>query len=113
MATVGVLRIKASSGGTVEEGTSIGTANVTWRTNATAVPRTHALTLYDLPGASSTAWTKADLDAAQIGVRATAADTLALYVSAMWVAVEFVPGANPPVAQNKFVRQAVNRSATY
>lgn len=88
-----VLRIKASAGGTTEESASI-TANATvWNTNATANPRNYQLTLYDLPGASTTPWTKTDLDATQIGVRLTNSPVGLAQVSTMWLLVDHKPAA--------------------
>ena len=85
------LRIRASSGGTVEEGSTIAPANATWRTNAPAAPQNYSLTLYDLPGASTTAWTKADLDTAQIGLHNTTNDDEFTDVSTIWLLVEYTP----------------------
>jgi hypothetical protein len=49
--------------------------------------------LVDLPGASSTAWTKAALDATGIGARISVDDTDVLRISAIWLAVDHKPGA--------------------
>ena len=86
-----VLRVKASSGGTVEESAAITPSNATWVTNAAAAPRNYSLTLYDLPGASTTPWTKEDLASAQIGVRLSATSTNAAQVSTLWLLVDSVP----------------------
>lgn len=93
-----VLRIAASSGGTVEESGNITLSTATWNTNATASPKNYQLTLYDLPGASSTAWTKADLDTTQIGVRNTNDPTPQAQVSTLWLLVDHKPagGGGPP-----------------
>ena len=89
-----VLRIEASAGGTVEESANIGVNNITWRTNSNdTIVYTYLLTLYDLPGASAAAWTKTDLDAAQIGVRETATDTHLAQVSTLWLLVDHKPSA--------------------
>lgn len=88
-----VLRIKDSSGGTVEESSAIDCSTTTWNTNAVATSKNYSLTLYDLPGASTTAWTKAELDTAQIGVRQSVADTHAAQVSTMWLLVDHKPTA--------------------
>ena len=86
------LRIKSAPAGTVEESSAITCTTTTWGTNAVAAPRNYALTLYDLPGASTTAWTKADLDTAQIGVRLTNEPTDAEpQVSTMWLLVDHKP----------------------
>lgn len=88
-----VLRIKASSGGTVEEGSNIIMNGTTWKTNANATPRAYSLTLYDLPGASTTVWTKTDLDAAQIGMKADAAGVVTAEPSTLWLLVDHKPTA--------------------
>lgn len=86
-----VLRIKASASGTVEESGAITPSNTTWVTNAAAAPRNYSLTLYDLPGASTTAWTKADLETAQIGYRLSATSTNAAQISTVWALVDYTP----------------------
>lgn len=86
-----VLRIKASSGGTVEESSNITFNTTTWNTNATAAPRNYPLTLYDLPGASTTAWAKSNLDTTQIGVRNTINPTGNAQVSTLWLLVDYTP----------------------
>lgn len=89
-----VLRIKASSGGTVEESASIDVPLVSWNSPfPSPPPYTYKFTLYDLPGASTTAWTKADLDTAQIGIREAVTDTHFALISAIWLAVDFTPAA--------------------
>ena len=86
-----VLRIKASASGTVEESSAITPSNTTYVTNAAAAPRNYSLVLYDLPGASTTAWTKNDLEQAQIGVRLSATSTNAAQVSTLWASVDYTP----------------------
>ena len=88
-----VLRIKASSGGTVEESGNI-LATTTWQTNTAAAPRNYSLTLYDLPGASTTAWTKADLDTAQIGVKKIDGLAVLNRISTLWLLVEHTPAVS-------------------
>lgn len=87
------LRIKASAGGTLEESAQIAlTTNTTWHTNANAVPRNYVFTLYDLPGASTTPWAKANLDAAQIGVNHdSGTGTSDPNVSTLWLLVDHKP----------------------
>lgn len=87
-------RIKAAASGTVEEGSAITITNSTFVTNASAAPRNYNLTLYDLPGASTTAWTKADLDTTQIGVKHTADASFNAQVSTMWLLVDYAPAAS-------------------
>lgn len=95
-----VTRIKASSGGTVDESSSITIAtNADYRTNAVANPRNYALTLYDLPGASTTAWTMADLNSAQIGVKSSDGDG-DTKVSTLWLLVDYVRGEHAGFIQN-------------
>src|SRR3990167_6828631 len=84
------LRIKASSGGTVESSAGINQADTSWHTNAAALPFNYSLTLYDLPGASTTPWAASNLDTAQIGVEHTGGTTLGTDVSTEWLLVEYV-----------------------
>lgn len=90
-----VLRIKASASGTVEESANLDVNSVTF---AAPYPLPHLsddnykLTLYDLPGASTTAWTKADLDQAQAGIREAVTDAHLARVAALWVTVDHKPG---------------------
>lgn len=88
-----VLRIKASSGGTVEESAGITPNSTSYTTNANAAPKNYPFTLYDLPGASTTAWTKADLDATQIGWKKSADSTVGARVSTLWLLVGHKPAA--------------------
>lgn len=86
-----VFRIKASASGTVEESAAITATTNVWGTNAMANPRNYPLTLYDLPGASTTAWTKSDLDTTQIGARISTGDTHPVQLSTMWLLVDHKP----------------------
>lgn len=89
-----VLRIKASASGTTEESANFSWPNsTTWLTNASAAPRNYQLTLYDLPGASTTAWTKADLDTAQIGAKPTGTLTAEVQMTSIWLLVDHKPAA--------------------
>lgn len=96
-------RIKASSGGTVEEGTTSrhnpGEQWNTYASGSTVNPAyRHWLTLYDLPGASTTAWTTGALDSAQIGVRMDSGIVNEeARVSAVWLLVEYVPSSGPTI----------------
>lgn len=89
-----VLRIKASASGTVEESTAITSTNTSWHTNSNTGPRNYKLTLYDLPGASTTEWTKADLDTAQIGARISVDNTDNIEISALWLLVDYIPASS-------------------
>lgn len=96
-----VIRIKASASGTVEESASLDCNSVNWQSPAPLPANTnYALTLYDLPGASTTPWTKADLDTAQAGVREAVTDTHFARVSAVWVIVDHKPGVAPSTNVN-------------
>lgn len=101
-----VLRIRASSGGTVESSSNLGGNTTTWNTNGFNSPRGYKLVLYDLPGASTTAWTKTDLDTAQIGVRCTTSDTDNYLISTLWLSVDHAP-ASVVASTRKFQRASV------
>lgn len=90
-----VLRIKASASGTVEESAALDLNSLTYQGPAPLpADSNYKLTLYDLPGASTTAWTKADLDAAQAGMRLSVTDTHFARIAALWVMVDHKPGAS-------------------
>ncbi len=111
-----VLRIKASASGTVEESAVIAATATAWNTNHTAHPRNAKLTLYDLPGASTTPWTKTDLTNAQIGVKMTTADSLSnLDVSALWLTVDHKPTpAAGFIARKPYtINQSIMRGGNY
>lgn len=93
-----VTRIKASSSGTVEESSSIDWSFNGWRTNREG-PTAHnyVLTLYDLPGASTSDWTITDLDSAQIGVRHDALSINEVRLSTIWLLVDYSPSVGNPV----------------
>ena len=95
-----VVRVKASASGTVEESSSMAPVSTTWLTNNvnTTLPGLYPLTLYDLPGSSTTAWTKTDLDAAQIGVRQTKNAISASNVTTLWMYVDHKPAPAAPSA---------------
>lgn len=85
-----VVRVKASASGTVEESAAISPSGTAYRTNNNNI-RDFLLTLYDLPGASTTAWTKADLTTAQIGIRKSADSTNGARISTLWMLVDYTP----------------------
>lgn len=96
-----VLRIKASAAGTVEESASLDVNAVTYHGPAPLPANdNYQLTLYDLPGASTTAWTKADLDTAQAGIRESVTDTHFARVGALWVMVGFTPASGTDYTQS-------------
>ena len=86
-----VLRVKASAGGTVEESSVIAPNSTTWRSFMNSTPKSYPITIYDLPGASSTPWTAADLDVAQIGIRLSTARVYGIWISTVWMLVEYQP----------------------
>lgn len=87
-------RIKASSGGTVEElaaGNYIPNST-SWRTNNRSVGSNPKLILYDLPGASTTKWRSTDLETTQIGIKQLIASAVdAIGVSQIYLQVLYVP----------------------
>lgn len=86
-----VLRAKATSGGTVEESSNLLNNTTTWYSNSQSAPL-YALNLYDLPGASTTEWTKTELDTAQIGVRLSVSDgAQEARISSLWMLVDYTP----------------------
>jgi len=109
------LGIEASSGGTMEESAALDLNNTAWRTNNNGSFLNPPLTLYDLPGAPTTDWTKADLDTAQCRTRLALTDTHFARVTAMWLLVDHKPAAAAPAPtfKPKIISQAVNRAATY
>jgi len=84
-----VVRAKKAAAGTVSESSAITPANTTWHSNANSYPYNYLLTLYQDP--NSSAWTKATLDTAQIGVRISTGDTNDAQVSTLWMLVEYIP----------------------
>jgi hypothetical protein len=91
-----LFKYRITANGVTEElptAVSVDPATVSWRLG-TDSPNRHdwsALTLYDLPGASTSPWTKALLDSAQIGVRTTLAATGATRLTALYLIVEYTP----------------------
>ncbi|MFE9935863.1 hypothetical protein [Streptomyces hirsutus] len=85
-----VYRLKAQAAGTTSESASVSVALAGWATNKATAPYVPQLTSYANPQ-SGTAWTRAALDTAQIGVRANISQATARRVSALWAIVEYVP----------------------
>lgn len=90
-------RLKATSGGTVEESGSINADNgAGYSTNyntASATANLYPLTLLDLPGSSVTKWTASDLDTAQVGMRHDTHEN-GFRTTTMWLLVEYIPVTN-------------------
>jgi hypothetical protein len=94
----GVMRITA--GGNTEEGTAFsGAGNIAYVSYQTSPLANFTLVLVDMPGASTAAFTKADLDATQIGVRETVSDTHFIRVSAVWLMFEHKPAGAAPATK--------------
>lgn len=108
-----VLRIKATASGIVEESGSLDCNSVTFQGPAPLPANSnYQLTLYDLPGASTTVWTKADLDTAQIGVRESASDAHFARVAAIWLIAGHTPSAAEEIRRKPvIINQAVKRAA--
>lgn len=87
-----VVRVKASSGGTVEESASISSASTTYQSNSTGTPKNYPITLYSLPS-SSTPWTASDLNSAQLGVRTVSNTANNWRFTAIWALVEYRPAS--------------------
>jgi hypothetical protein len=75
-------------------GSTIVPANTTWRTNAASVPRNYPNTIYDMPGVSTTAITKADLEDFFLSVNIENNNTNAAQVSTLWLLVDYTPAAD-------------------
>lgn len=84
------LRLKDASGAVPIESTNINPASSTWVSNATASPYNYTMTAYTRPE-QSTAWTKATLDTAQIGIRSVNSTSGVIQVSNIWMLVEYTP----------------------
>ena len=86
------VRLKASSGGTVDDATGdIVDADTAWRTNDDDPRALNWLTAFDLPGTSTAPWTTTNLDSAQIGVQNDDSSGIGWRVSTLWLQVEYVP----------------------
>lgn len=90
--TSDVFNVQWTAGGNTDSGSNLQPNSTTWVNNATAAPRLYTLTSYDMPGASTTAITKASLDAAEIGIKATTvANANDARVSKLWMVVDYLP----------------------
>jgi hypothetical protein len=98
------LEIEASASGTIEQSAEITPLTTSWQTNNSVSPFNYPFTLYNLPGASTTLWTKADLDTAQIGYKLTTTSTNAAQISTVWLLVDSTPVAAPPVSAINYYR---------
>lgn len=90
--TADIFNVQWTAGGNTDSGSAIQPNSSTWKTNANAAPALYTLTSYDMPGASTTAITKSDLDSAEIGIVATTvANSNDARVSALWMVVDYLP----------------------
>lgn len=98
-----VIRAKSASGGTVEESASLDFNAIAFQGPAPLpADSNYKLTMYDLPGASTTPWTKATLDTMQAGIRISVTDLHLARVAGLWVTVDHKPGAAGGLAQPIF-----------
>ena len=105
-----VLRVTAG-GNTDESGNLSGTGATTYASYRTTPVCTFPLVLVDMPGGSTTPWTKSDLDSAQIGIRESATDTHFARVSAVWLMYEHKPSAGTPAEITEITTAADSPSA--
>ena len=94
------LRAKAAAAGTVENSSNIAQSSTTYQTDPAATPFIPRLTMYDLPGASTTAWTPADIDTAQIGLETVSNTANNWRLTSIWMGVEYVPSGASGVTVN-------------
>jgi hypothetical protein len=110
-----VIGIKDDTGGTIEESAALDVNAVTFQ-GPVPLPAlgNYALTLYDLPGASTSPWTKAKLDTMQVGIREAVTDAHFVRVASIWAIVSFTPSTSHTITVNQIsetdTAQAINRS---
>lgn len=83
------VRIKDNTGATVSESAALTPNSTGYRNNSVANPANYPLVTYVRPG--STAWTKAYLDTAQVGVNCSTGNTNAARVTSLWISIDYVP----------------------
>lgn len=100
--------VKAVSiGGTVEESAGYRPGS-TYGSFPGLAAQLAPITLYDLPGASTTAWTATDLDNAQIGARISTTSALGnIRITAMWLVVDYTPAAASTTVPSKMMTMGV------
>jgi hypothetical protein len=87
------IQLKKTSGGTIQQSTSIIPNSITFTTNANAQPRNYPIIApLDPDGA---AWTSGTLASMQIGQKLTAAGTNRIQVTAVWASVDYTPSTSP------------------
>jgi len=84
-------RLKAVTGGTVDENTPFVPDSTSYETNAHSTTLVgYQLVDYVKPG-TSTPWSKGDLTAAQIGVREVVLNSNFCIISTLWMSVDYTP----------------------
>jgi hypothetical protein len=103
--TSDTFQLMITAGGNTENSATIQpNSNTTWRTNAPAVPRLYPITLYDMPGGSTTAFTKSDLDSTTIGLQAiTVSNTADAQVTSEWLYFEYENTASETITPDKWL----------
>lgn len=105
-----VVGLKASGGTVDKTGNLSGSGATTYTSMQTTLGNYPALSNdsnYQLPGTAN-AWTKSDLDSAQVHLEETATDTHFIRVSALWVYVDY----SPPEAGGTEYTQSVSGGIT-
>lgn len=82
------LQIEKTTGGTITQSVAITPNSVTWKTNATAVPKLYPITTYQDPDGAS--WTLSTLNTMQIGEKSTLIGINKNQVSTIWALVDYV-----------------------
>ncbi len=108
-------RIKAAASGTTEESSVLLNNTTTWYTNVSGGgAKVPTQTLYDLPGASTTSWTKSDLDTAQLGVKLTTSNnTQQAWVSQLWLTVDYTPAEELEISAKVKLQQCDEASCSW
>ena len=95
-ATAGIkVEIEKTGSGTKTQSSEIKPNSTTWKTNATANPTNHPITLYKDPDGTNP-WTQTTLDSMQIGYKLTTGPGTAgrrIDVSAVWAYVDYTPAS--------------------
>jgi hypothetical protein len=106
-------RLKAASGGTTDQGSTIASNGTTWfsHTSSGLTRLIYNLVKYFLPG-TSTPWTKTDLNSAQIGIKTVGANTSASQLSSIWLSVDFTHNTIAPTVVTNAASSVLGVSAT-
>ena len=108
------LEIEKTGSGTITQSSAIIPNSTTWKTNATAAPKTPPLILYQDPDSAN--WTRNTLDTMQIGYKLTTGPGTAgrrVDVSAIWANVSYTPVADTlSMASGSFTGNGSTQSIT-